>query len=131
MGVVVDDLAEAKAFLGETLGFPLEREAEMDELGLKAAFYRAGPVLIEAIELVSADSPFRPLDNGAKARIDHIAIEVEDAREVMRALRADGVRALDVGSGDEPLAIGGNLSYWTEADSSDGVTYQLIQKGGG
>lgn len=131
IGVVVDDLDEAKGFLGETLGLSLEREAEMEALGLKAAFYRCGPVMIEAVELVSPDSPFRPLADGAKARIDHIAVEVDDARAVMGELRGSGVESLDVGAGDDPLEIGGNLSYWTAPDTSDGVTYQLIQKGRG
>lgn len=131
IGVVVDDLEEAKRFLAETLGLSLEREAEMEALGLKAAFYRCGPVMIEAVELVSSESPFRPLSDGAKARIDHIAVEVDDARGVMGELRTSGVESLEVGSGDEPLEIGGNLSYWTAPDTSDGVTYQLIQKGGG
>ena len=46
-----------------------------------------------------------------------------------------GVRPARAGVGDaasaEPLALAGNLNAWTDAESTDGVVYQLIEKGAG
>jgi methylmalonyl-CoA/ethylmalonyl-CoA epimerase len=135
IGVLVDDLAEARRFASETLGLEVEREAEMPPLGLEAVFFRCGPVLIELFELVDPSSPFRPLDPGARARIDHIAVRVDDIRATVAQLGAEGVGWQDVGTGSgaepEPLALGGNLNAWSAPDTSDGVTYQLIEKGAG
>lgn len=129
VGVMVDDLGEAKRFFEGVLGLELEREAHAPALGADTAFYRCGPVLVELFERVSDDSPLPPLD-GARARIDHIAVECDDMRATVEAMARAGVRMLDVGAGAEPLVIGQNLNHWTDADSSDGVKYQLIQKGG-
>ncbi len=128
VGVMVADLEQAKDFLGGVLGLEIAREAEPEELRLRAAFYHCGPAMIEAYELKSG-SPFEPLADGAIARIDHVAVLVPDIHAAARELRASGVSTVDVGTGEEPLALAGNLNLWTEGDSSGGVAYQLIQKG--
>ncbi len=129
VGVLVDDLGEARRFFEDVLGLALEREGFQPTLGADTAFYRCGPVLVELFERVTEDSPLPPLD-GARARIDHIAVECDDLRATVEAMASMGVRMLEVGVGSEPLAIGGNLNHWTDPDSSDGVKYQLIEKGG-
>jgi methylmalonyl-CoA/ethylmalonyl-CoA epimerase len=129
VGVLVDDLGEAKRFFEDVLGLVLERGGPAPALGAETAFYRCGPVLVELFERVSDDSPLPPLD-GARARIDHIAVECDDMRATVEAMARAGVRMLDVGAGDDPLVIGENLNHWTDPDTSDGVKYQLIHKGG-
>lgn len=135
VGVLVDDIEEARAFLGETLGLELEREAAPPELGLRALFYRCGPVMIEAFEITDQSSALAPLAPGERARIEHIALDVDDVRASVAALSEHGVRPRAAGLGDaattEPLAVAGNLNVWTEPSSSDGVVYQLIEKGAG
>ena len=135
VGVLVDDIEEARTFLGETLGLELVREATPAELGVHALFYRCGGAMIEAFQLIDPSSVIRPLELGQRARIDHIAIEVDDLRGTLEALAGMGVRPGPAGVGaaasPEPLAVAGNLNVWTDADSTDGVVYQLIQKGAG
>lgn len=130
VGVMVADLEQAKGFLGGVLGLEIAREAEPEELRLRAAFYHCGAAMIEAYAL-SPGSPFAPLVGGAIARIDHVAVLVPDIRAAAQELRASGVRTLDVGRGEEPLPLAGNLNLWTEPVSSGGVAYQLIEKGAG
>jgi methylmalonyl-CoA/ethylmalonyl-CoA epimerase len=129
VGVLVDDLAEAKRFFEDVLGLSLEREGPQATLGVETAFYRCGPVLVELFERVSDDSPLPPL-GGARARLDHIAVECDSMRATVEAMARAGVRMLDVGVGGEPLVIAQNLNHWTDPDTSDGVKYQLIEKGG-
>ena len=128
IGVLVADLDEARRFVEDTLGLEIEREAEPPELGLRLAFFRCGRALIELYELTSPDSPMQPLAEGSSVRMDHIAVRVDDIRGTAEQLRRGGVRMRDVGSGDEPLRLGPNLNYWTLAESSGGVAYQLIER---
>ena len=135
VGVLVDDIEEARAFLGDTLGLELTREATPAELGVHALFYRCGATMIEAFQIVDPGSVIRPLGPGQRARIDHIAVQVDDLRATLEALGGLGVRPARAGVGDaasaEPLALAGNLNAWTDAESTDGVVYQLIEKGAG
>ena len=135
VGVLVDDIEEARTFLGETLGLELVREATPAELGVHALFYRCGGAMIEAFQLIDPSSVIRPLEQGQRARIDHIAIEVDDLRGTLEALAGMGVRPGPAGVGavasSEPPAVAGNLNVWTDADSTDGVVYQLIEKAPG
>lgn len=132
VGVLVDDIENARSFLGGVLGLELAREAKPAELGVHALFFHCGKVLIEVFEITDRSSALRPLENGQRARIDHIAIEVDDLRAALSSL---GVRAQPTGVGDaasvEPLAVGGNLNVWTDPATSGGVVYQLIEKGAG
>lgn len=130
VGVMVADLEQAKGFVGGVLGLEIAREAEPEELRLRAAFYHCGAAMIEVYEL-KPGSPFAPLADGAIARIDHVAVLVPDIHAAASELRASGVRTVDVGTGEEPLALAGNLNLWTERDSSGGVAYQLIEKDAG
>lgn len=135
VGVLVDDIEEARAFLEGTLGLGLDREATPPELGVHALFFSCGAVTIEVFELVDPDSTIRPLDPGQRARVDHIALEVDDLRAMIETLTARGVRpqrtGVDGAASEEPLPLAGNLNLWTDPDSSDGVSYQLIEKGAG
>ena len=123
IGVVVDDLEEARRFLGESLGLELVRTLELPEKHLHAAFYRCGECLIEAIEVHDPDSRRERLGDGNRARIEHIAIEVDDLRTTLRALEGLGVR-----TDAAPLPIGRNLNVWTLPETTDGVQYQFLEK---
>jgi methylmalonyl-CoA/ethylmalonyl-CoA epimerase len=121
IGVIVDDLEEARRLLEGTLGLAHERDVEMSQRS--AAFFRCGDVEIEVIEVRDPDERQRRLGE-APARIEHIAIEVDNLDHAFSALEALGVRAES-----SPFQVGANISIRTQASSTDGVIYQLIQKG--
>lgn len=123
IGVVVDDLEEARRFLGEDLGLELDRTIEVPEKHLHAAFYRCGECQIEVIEVHDPQARRERLGDGNRARIEHIAIEVDDLRDTLRALEGLGVRA-----DAAPLPVGRNLNVWTVPETTDGVQYQFLQK---
>jgi methylmalonyl-CoA/ethylmalonyl-CoA epimerase len=58
-----------------------------------------------------------------RARIEHIAIEVDDLDAMLHALEVLGVRPQA-----PPRLSGSRLTFWTEPDSSDGVMYQFVEK---
>lgn len=125
IGVVVADLQEAGRWLGEHFGLPLQRTLELPERGIRAAFYRCGEVDIEVIEISDPESRRQRLGEGQRARIEHIAVEVGDLKDALAPLAALGVRT----TAAEPLRVGDSLNMWTVADSTGGVSYQLIQRG--
>ena len=122
VGVIVDDLEEAKGFLSE-LGLRFDRELEIRGR-LRAAFYACGETQLEVIEI---DEPAERAQRlgGSSARIEHVAFEVDSLSTTMQALRGLGVQTTTA----DPMALGANLSYWTKAETCDGVQYQLIEKG--
>ena len=122
IGVVVDDLGEAMRFCSDTLGFKLTRELDLPARSVKAAFLAAGSVSLELIEVSAPELRRQRLGNGVQARLEHVAIEVDDLAAAARKLRARGVRTTT----DEPTITAGVASLWTVPATSDGVSYQLL-----
>jgi methylmalonyl-CoA/ethylmalonyl-CoA epimerase len=122
VGVIVDDLAQARRFL-EEMGMRHDRDLHLPGR-LRAAFYQCGETQIEIIEVDEPEERARRLGDDT-ARIEHIAIEVDSLSTTLQALRGLGVRTTT----PEPMAVGANLNYWTAPESCDGVQYQLIEKG--
>jgi methylmalonyl-CoA/ethylmalonyl-CoA epimerase len=123
IGVIVEDLDQVKRFLRDTFGLSLERDVELPDRLTKAAFFRCGDVDIEVIEVAEDEERGRRL-GGAQARIEHIAIEVDDLEATLRTLEGRGVQMRPF-----TFRAGANLSALTDPSSSLGITYQLIQKG--
>ncbi len=124
VGVIVDNLQEAQAFL-EGMGLEFDRDVAFPGR-LRGAFYRCGETQIEVIEVDDPDERAQRLGSD-KARVEHIAIEVDNLERTLQALSGLGVKPQQA----EPIKIGANLNAWTVAESSDGVVYQLIEKGTG
>lgn len=122
VGVIVDDLEEAKRFLSE-LGLQFDRDLEISGR-LRAAFYACGETQLEVIEVDEPAERARRLGD-SKARIEHVAFEVDSLSTTLRALSGLGVETTTA----DPMVVGANLNYWTKAETCDGVQYQLIEKG--
>ena len=122
VGVIVDDLAQAKQFLTD-MGMRFDRDLVIPGR-LRAAFYQCGETQIEIIEVDEPEERARRLGDGT-ARVEHIAIEVDSLSTTLQALRGLGVQTTT----PEPMAVGANLNYWTAPETCDGVQYQLIEKG--
>ncbi len=121
VGVIVDDLEEASRFLA---GMGMQHDRDLEVPGrLKAAFYRCGDAKVEVIEIIDPGERAKRLGS-EKARIEHIALEVDDLTTTVRALEGLGVRTQT----PDPIRVGPNLNFWTVADTCDGVVYQLLQR---
>jgi methylmalonyl-CoA/ethylmalonyl-CoA epimerase len=122
VGIFVRDLEAAKRFASETLGLELEREGPQPALGLNTAFFRAGPALIELIEHQDADAG-EAQRGGAQAKIDHLALRVDDLEAARERLASDG-GAFD--QEDGPIRLGPNDNYFSKAETTHGVRLQLM-----
>ena len=122
VGVIVDSLEEAKRFLGN-LGMEFDRDLELPDR-LRAAFYRCGEVQVEIIEITEPNERVQRLGDD-RARIEHIALEVDDLAATLQALDGLGVKVKTA----KPILVGNSLNLWTVPETCDGVMYQLIQRG--
>ncbi len=125
VGVIVGDLGEARRWLGEVFGLPLERTVDLADGQIHGEFFGCGGVNIEVISIGDPAVRQRRLGN-ARARIEHIAVEVTDLRAALRRLEAVGAKTTT----PEPQRIGNNLVAWTAEETTGGISYQLIERGG-
>jgi catechol 2,3-dioxygenase-like lactoylglutathione lyase family enzyme len=123
IGVVVSSLDAAGAFLRDALGLELKLEPSPTPEGVRIAFYGGEGARVEVIEI--ADPQAREARLGsAEARIEHIALEVEDVRAATLRLRARGVAFTT----EEPFPVRDTLSIWTVPETSAGVAWQLFSR---
>jgi methylmalonyl-CoA/ethylmalonyl-CoA epimerase len=122
VGIVVDNMAVHVAQL-EALGLTLGRTNENDESF--ARYYPCGDPSVELIEVRDPDARRRRLPRGERARMEHIAFEVDDLEEVRDLLEARGVTV-----SWPPFPSGTAQMIWTDGESSGGVQYQFLVRPG-
>lgn len=124
IGVVVDGLADARRWIREAFGLPLRRTVDVPDGRIRGEFYACGDVDIEVLEIGDPETRRRRLGDGKRARIEHIAVEVEDLRAALAHLASLGART----TSSEPRRIGNSLNVWTVEETTGGISYQLIQR---
>lgn len=130
VGVLVEDLEQAKAFARDVLGLgDPEREFEAPEHGLAGAFFSLGQGELEVFTLANARDGRLPA--GAPARIDHVAVGVDDLDAERARLGEDGVRFTGPALPEEvasPVELRGVRHLWTDPETSGGYRLQLIER---
>ena len=124
VGIIVDDLEQAKAFAANTLGLQLKQEFQLPEQSVLAAFFGLGDFRIELIEVTDPELRKQRLGEGAQARIEHIAIEVENLDKTIATIRGQGIETTT----PEPWVVGTNRNIFTKAESTDGVRWQFFER---
>ncbi len=124
VGVVVGNMADAKRWIEEVFGLSFQRAVQVSEGQISAAFYDCGNTQIELLEIGDPELRKRRLGDNTSARIEHIAVEVDDLKEALARLTPLGVRT----TASEPRRSGDMLSVWTVAETTGGVSYQLMQR---
>ena len=120
VGLIVRDLDAAERFLNEVFGL---RPAGVEpNPGVRARFYAAGGITIQIIEDESR------LRGEPIARLDHIAFQVDDIDEVMRAASEHGAEFV----WDEPVVHreGTERAQFITDQGGLGVIFQLNDKRG-
>ncbi|HEY8643828.1 MAG TPA: VOC family protein [Candidatus Dormibacteraeota bacterium] len=122
VGIVVAGLEPAAQFARQVLG--LELKVQPPPAPNPIAFYgwEAG-ANVELIELVDPAARVARLGD-AVARIDHIAVEVDDVDAAAAELQGHGVRFTT----DAPVAVRDIRTLWTQADTSGGVMWQVFSR---
>ena len=123
IGIIVDDLADARRWMKDVFGLSLQRTVALPEGDIHGEFYACGEVDIEVVEIGDPEMRRRRLGEGNRARVEHIAVEVDDLPGELARLAALGVRTTI----PEPRRVGNMLTTWTQEETTGGVSYQLIQ----
>jgi len=121
VGVVVADLESARRLLEEGFGMQCVREIHKPELN--AAFFKCGNADVELFEILDPEMRERRLGSARQARLEHIAIEVNDLDGLLGLLGRLGIET--TGPPDVSKA---NTSVWTKAETSGGVMYQFLER---
>lgn len=131
VGVLVRDLETAKAFAINVLGLgePVAEFSAPEHGGLAGAFF---DLEVGRLELFVLDMPHPPdrLPPGVPARIDHVAVKVDDLEAEQARLAAAGVAFTGPATADEiskPIELRGSRHLWTAPETSGGYMLQLIE----
>jgi len=123
VGVVVASLERTGAFVRDVMGLDLALEPPPLPDGVMTAFYSPDGARVELIEIPDAQAPAKRLGDN-DARVEHIALEVDDVHAWMDRLRAQGVRFTT----DEPVRVRENEAVWTLPETSAGIVWQLFSR---
>jgi catechol 2,3-dioxygenase-like lactoylglutathione lyase family enzyme len=129
VGVLVSDLEAAKTFARDVLGLgdPVAEFEAAEHGGLAGSFFSLGEGRLELFKL---DTPGERLPDGAQARIDHVAVRVEDLDAERDRLAAGGVTFTGPSTPDpvtDPIELRGARHLWTDPATSGGYSLQLIE----
>ncbi len=119
VGIVVDNLVEAAAFVRNVFG--LSEESRVERPDLRALFFSCQGMRIELIEVL--DPAQRTTRLGVeRARIEHVAFVVDDFDEALDGLRRHGVETTDTRSSQ------GRRTCWSIPSTTAGVVYQFVDE---
>jgi methylmalonyl-CoA/ethylmalonyl-CoA epimerase len=129
VGVIVADIVAARRLLEDVIGLELKREHHSTGTRVDAAFlgFDSDPysgALVELVELGDPEVRSRRLGPDAVARIEHIAIEVEDVEAAQEELRARGIEM----QSDSPSITGTTRSYFTRPETTCGIIFQFLDR---
>lgn len=121
---VVEDLDEALEFYVDTLGLSVVKKEKSELHGVRAAFLRAGDVMVEVIEPLS-DGPLMDFLRRRGPGFHHLAFEVDDLPEALGIVSDAGYRVID--PEPKPGIEGGRISFLHPKDTF-GAMIELCDK---
>lgn len=119
VGVIVADLEQACSLLRDVLG--LSEGDRVERPNLRSAFFACSGVEIELVEILDPDERRTRLGDG-EARIEHVALEVDDLDATYAALAA-----LGVGAKAPPRAVERYRTFFTTPETTEGIGFQFVQ----
>ena len=126
LGVAVDDLDEAIETYARLFGGELERRDLVAEQGVEAAAVRVGASRVELLAAIGDETPVGKFLAKRGPGMHHIAYEVADIDEAIRALAREGAQLVD----EEPQAgLFGLQVAFVHPDSVHGVLAEVVSNG--
>ena len=95
IGIVVANLAEARARWSAALGVPVPSPEEVPGSGVTVAFLAAGEAHVELVEPMGPDSPVAKFLTTRGGGMHHVAFAVPDVDRALHEVEARGGRLLD------------------------------------
>ena len=95
IGIVVGDLKKATQALAHFFGLEYQEQMEIEEAGIRIAFYSLGVGLMELIEFQLPFDDLDPIVTRPGAGVQHVAWQVENFDETLKALTNKGLKVVD------------------------------------
>jgi len=122
VAIAVPDLEQALEFMTQTVGLEVTQRMDAPQHGVRVAFVAVGDAALELIEPTTDETRAQRLGAEGTARIEHLALAVDDVGAVFGGWQAKGVEFTTA----KPDERRGNLTAFTEPESSLGIALQLI-----
>ncbi len=95
VGIAVQDLEAALRFYRDVLGLPVQKQAVVEEQGVKAALLAIGQSEIELLEPTGPDTPVGRFIARRGEGLHHICFQTDDVARELEELKAKGVELVD------------------------------------
>lgn len=128
VAIAVRNLEESIRFYVDVVGFELieRRRTEGKQTGMISAVLKAGPITIVLLEGTSPDSQVSKFVEHYGPGVQHLAIGVENLREVADDLKTRGM-AFDTSVIESP----GLLQIFSHREGGSGQMFEFIERRGG
>jgi len=90
IGIAVKNLKTSNLLFEKLLGSAPYKTEEVPTEGVKTSFFKNGPNKIELLEATDTDGPISTFLEKWGEGVHHIAFEVDDIKEEMKRLKAEG-----------------------------------------
>jgi methylmalonyl-CoA/ethylmalonyl-CoA epimerase len=124
LGIATNGIEEALKFWSDSLGLENVHTETVEDQKVRVAMLPLGESRIELLEPTSDDSPISKFLEKRGGGIHHIAVEVEDIRQSLAKLKANGARLID----EQPrIGAEGCLVAFVHPSATNGVLLELVQ----
>ena len=123
IGIVVEDMDQAIARLGELLGIGPSERKDLPEVGVRVAMFETANVTLELLQYTSDDDSFARGVMGDRVGINHISLTVEDLVGSIAAMEAAGARTKP---GFPIQGAHGRVAFF-EPESTGGLLLEVCQ----
>ncbi len=124
IAIAIEDLNQSLGFWEQALGLHVHEVRNVPEQAVDIAFLPVGASEVELVKPVTADSGIAKWMAKRGPGIHHICFEVDDIRQTLADLSAQGMELID----QEPrVGVGGKLYAFVHPKSTGGVLVELYQ----
>jgi methylmalonyl-CoA/ethylmalonyl-CoA epimerase len=123
IGIAVHSIADRRDFYEHLLGAEFESVEEVPTQKVRVAFFKVGEVRLELLEPTDSSSTIATFLEKRGEGLHHLAYRVDDIKQRLAELKADGVRLID--EAPRGGAHGTRIAF-LHPKSSGGVLTELV-----
>jgi methylmalonyl-CoA/ethylmalonyl-CoA epimerase len=125
IGIAVRDLGQANETFALLLGKAHYKTEDVESEGVRTSFFQLGDVKIELLEAMRADSPIQKFIDKKGEGIHHLAFQVADIKEAIKAFEKKGFEVVNL----EPKKGADNkMICFLHPKSTGGVLIELCEE---
>lgn len=123
VAIAVSDIEAALDFWRDGLGLPVDHIEEVPSQKATVAFLPVGDSEVELVKPTNEDTGVAKFLAERGGGIHHLCLEVENIDEVLKELKARGIRLIN----ETPLQLPGRKIAFVHPKSAGGVLVELYQ----